>query len=42
MGIQSITECINKNEDAADEVQSIAKKIVRIEEEFLQELKRFL
>ncbi len=42
MGIQSITECINKNEHAADDVQSIAKKIVRVEEEFLQELKRFL
>lgn len=42
MGIQSITECINKNEDAEDDVHAIAKKIVRIEEEFLQELKRFL
>lgn len=42
MGIQSITECINKNEEAEEDVQSIAKKIVRIEEEFLQELKHFL
>lgn len=42
MGIQSITECLNKNEEAEEDVRSIAKKIVRIEEEFLQELKRFL
>lgn len=42
MGIQSITECLNKNEEAEEDVQAIAKKIVRVEEEFLQELKRFL
>lgn len=42
MGIQSITECINKNEEAEDDVIAIAKKIVRVEEEFLQEMKRFL
>lgn len=42
MGIQSITECMNKNEDAEEDVIAIAKKIIRVEEEFLQEMKRFL
>ena len=42
MGIQSITEYMNKNEAAEDDVIAIAKKIIRVEEEFLQEMKRFL
>lgn len=42
MGIQSITECRNKYKKADEKAQSIAKKLVRVEEEFLQELKKFL
>ncbi len=42
MGIQSITEYRNKYHQADEASQSIAKKLVRVEEEFLQELKRFL
>lgn len=42
MGIQSITEARHKYSSASEEAQSIAKKLVRVEEEFLQELKRFL
>lgn len=42
MGIQSITEYMNKNEAAEEDVIAIAKKIIRVEEEFLQEMKRFL
>ena len=42
MGIQSITEYRHKYGDADEKSQAIAKKLVRVEEEFLQELKRFL
>lgn len=42
MGIQSITEYRHKYKKADEDVQTIAKKLVRVEEEFLQELKRFL
>lgn len=42
MGIQSITEYRHKYAKADEQAQTIAKKLVRVEEEFLQELKRFL
>lgn len=42
MGIQSITEYRHKYHEADENAQSIAEKLVRVEEEFLQELKRFL
>lgn len=42
MGIQSITEYRHKYHEADEKAQTIAKKLVRVEEEFLQELKRFL
>lgn len=42
MGIQSITEYRHKYKKADEDAQTIAKKLVRVEEEFLQELKRFL
>lgn len=42
MGIQSITEYRHKYKEADENAQTIAKKLVRVEEEFLQELKRFL
>lgn len=42
MGIQSITEYRHKYHMADKSAQSIAEKLVRVEEEFQQELKRFL
>lgn len=42
MGIQSITELLNRCNDCDEGTKAIAKKLVRVEEEFLQELKRFL
>ena len=42
MGIQSLSEFINKYEDASSESIAIAKKIVKAEEQFMQELKEFL
>lgn len=42
MGIQSVTEYRHKYDQASEQSQSIAKKLIRVEEEFLQELKRFL
>lgn len=42
MGIQSLSEFINKYENASSESISIAKKIVKTEEQFMQELKEFL
>ena len=42
IGIQSLSEFINKYEDASSESIAIAKKIVKAEEQFMQELKEFL
>jgi len=42
MGIQSISEFRNKYDQADENAQAIAMKLVRVEEEFLQELKKFL
>lgn len=42
MGIQSITEKMNKYPEASRESISLAKKIVKCEEQFAEELKKFL
>lgn len=42
MGIQSVTEYINKNQSASKESIQLAKDLVKIEEEFMQEMKQFL
>lgn len=42
MGIQSISEYVNKYPDASKESQDIAKDIIKIEEDFMQEMKAFV
>ena len=42
MGVQSITEKMNKYPEASRESISLAKKIVKCEEHFAEELKKFL
>lgn len=42
MGVQSITEKMNKYPEASRESISLAKKIVKCEEQFAEELKKFL
>lgn len=42
MGIQSISEDINKYSNASGESVSLAKKIVKAEENFMKDLERFL
>lgn len=42
MGIQSITETMHQCKDASNESMSLAKKLVRTEEEFMGEMKKFL
>lgn len=42
MGIQSISECINKCPEASHESIALAKKLVKCEESLREELKTFL
>lgn len=42
MGIQSVGEYMNKNSAADQESQSIAKKIIKVEENFMADMKQFL
>lgn len=42
MGIQSISEYLNKYENASSDSRSLAKDIIRSEEAFVQELKAYL
>ena len=42
MGIQSVSEYVNKYPDASKESQEFAKEIIRIEEDFMQEMKGFV
>lgn len=42
MGIQTISEEMNKYPDASKEAKKLADKLVRLEEEFMQELKPYL
>ena len=42
MGIQSVSEYINKYDDASEESEKIAGELIRIEEEFMKELKAFV
>jgi hypothetical protein len=42
MGIQTVSENINKCEEASKESTMLAKKLVKIEEDFMRELKEFL
>lgn len=42
MGIQSVSEYVNKYPDASKESQDFAKELIRIEEDFMQEMKGFV
>ena len=42
MGIQSVSEYLNKYPDASAESQRTAKDIIKIEEDFMQEMKAFV
>lgn len=42
MGIQKVSEYINKYTDASRESTDIAKKLVKIEEDFMEEMKAFV
>lgn len=42
MGIKSVSEYINKYQAASEESMNIAKKLVKIEEEFRDDLKEYL
>ncbi len=42
MGIQSVSEYVNKYPDASRESQDVAKKLIGIEEDFMQEMKGYV
>lgn len=42
MGIQSVSEYLNRYPQASQEAKSLAKKLVETEEMFMKELKKFL
>lgn len=42
MGIQSVSEYVNKYPDASKESQNIAKDLIKIEEDFMREMKGFV
>lgn len=42
MGIQSVSDYVNKHPDASRESRDIAGKIIKIEEDFMQEMKGFV
>ena len=42
MGIQSISECMNKCPEASHDSISVAKKLVKCEEKFMEDLKKYL
>lgn len=42
MGIQSISECINKCPDASRDSISLAKKLVKCEEKLMEDMKKYL
>lgn len=42
MGIQSLCKYINKYTDASQESISLAKRLVKVEEEFMEDMKEFL
>ncbi|MBP3206506.1 MAG: hypothetical protein IJ147_07965 [Lachnospiraceae bacterium] len=42
MGIQSVSEYVNKYPDASGESQNVAKKLIGIEEDFMQEMKGYV
>ena len=42
MGIQSVSEYVNKYPDADEDAHELAKKLIKIEEDFMEEMKEFV
>lgn len=42
MGIQSVSEYVNKYPDADEKAHDIAKRIIKVEEDFMEEMKAFV
>lgn len=42
MGIQKISEVINKYKNTATEADKLAKKLVKMEEDFMEDLKAYI
>lgn len=42
MGIQSVSEYVNKYPDASGKSQDVAKRLIKIEEDFMQEMKGYV
>lgn len=42
MGIQSVSEYVNKYEDADEQAHELAKRVIRVEEDFMKEMKGFV
>jgi len=42
MGIQSVSEYVNKYPNASKEVQDLAKEMIKAEEDFMEEMKEFV
>lgn len=42
MGIQSVSEYVNKYPDAKEEAHDLAKELIKIEEDFMEEMKEFV
>lgn len=42
MGIQSVSEYVNKYQDANERAHTIAKQIIKVEEDFMKEMKGFV
>ena len=42
MGIQSVSEYVNKYPDADEKAHELAKKLIKIEEDFMEEMKAFV
>ncbi|MDE5779635.1 MAG: PA2169 family four-helix-bundle protein [Lachnospiraceae bacterium] len=42
MGIQSVSEYVNKYPDASPEAQDVAKELIKAEEDFMVEMKEFV
>lgn len=42
MGIQSVSEYVNKYPDADEKAHDLAKRLIKIEEDFMEEMKAFV
>lgn len=42
MGIQSVSEYVNKYPDASKEAQDVAKELIKAEEDFMVDMKKFV